>query len=67
MQQVVSQVNCNKQLKSFSFNPYSQSNNIYYVSEILKAYKHENTLARDHLINSLNQLKVLAKIRGTCI
>lgn len=65
LKQLVSQVNCSKNLKSINFDPYTpKSHHIYYVSEILRAYKEQNSLARDHLINSLHQLRTLSKIKG---
>lgn len=36
---LVTQVPHHHNLKTFEFNPYSPRNNIYYVSEVLKAYR----------------------------
>jgi hypothetical protein len=59
----VTQVPHHKELKSFDFNPYSPRHNTYYVSEIVRAYKEENSLAREHLINSMHLLKMLGRAR----
>ncbi len=64
LKQIVSQVSCNKNLKIFAFNPYSPRNHTYYVSEVVRGYKEESSLARDHLITSFQQLKALKRIKG---
>lgn len=64
LKHLVSQVNCKKNIKILNSDPYLVKNHIYYVSEIIRAYKEQNSLARDHLINSHRQLKALQKIRG---
>jgi hypothetical protein len=60
---VVSQVTCKKNLKPLSFDPYSPRHNVYYVSEIVRAYKEEISLAREHLISSIQFLKMLGRSR----
>lgn len=48
-------------LTTFHSNPYSPRHNVYYVSELVRAYKDEQSLAKEHLLNSLNILKMLEK------
>lgn len=43
----------------FNSNPYSPRHNTYYVSELVRAYLDERSLAREHLTSSLNILKIL--------
>lgn len=60
---MVSQVNYKKNLKPFAFDPYSPRHNTYYVSEVVRAYKEENSIAREHLVNSIQLLKMLGRSR----
>lgn len=46
-----------------AFDPYSPRHNVYYVSEIVRAYKEENSLAREHLVSSIQLLKMLSRSR----
>lgn len=43
------------------FDQYSQKSNIYYVTEVVRTHKDENSIARDHLVGSLQLLKMLGK------
>jgi hypothetical protein len=63
LKEVVSQVSCKKNLKPLAFDPYSPCHNIYYVSEIVRAYREENSLAREHLVSSLQFLRMLSRNR----
>ena len=63
LKELVSQVSYEKKFKPMAFDPYSPRHNIYYVSEIVRAYKEENSLAREHLVNSIHLLKMLARSR----
>ena len=47
------------QLHTFTNNPYSPRHKIYYVSELVRAYKDERSLAREHLNTTLNILKII--------
>lgn len=38
---------------TFSQSPYSPRHNIYYVSEIVRAYKDDRSLAREHLLTTM--------------
>jgi hypothetical protein len=49
------------ELHTFNSNPYSPRHNTYYVSELTRAYLDERSLAREHLVTSLNILKMLEK------
>ena len=46
LKELVSQVSYEKKLKPMTFDPYSPRHNVYYVSEIVRAYKEENSLPR---------------------
>ena len=46
LKELVSQVSYEKKLKPMAFDPYSPRHNVYYVSEIVRAYKEENSLPR---------------------
>jgi hypothetical protein len=35
------------------YNPYSPRSNVYYVSEVIKAYQDETSLVREHINNSI--------------
>ncbi len=48
-----------KELHTFENNPYSPRHNIYYISEIIKSYKDDKSLGREHLLTSLHILKIL--------
>lgn len=63
LKEVVSQVSYKKNLKPMAFDPYSPRHNTYYVSEIVRAYKEENSLAREHLVSSMQLLKMLGRSR----
>jgi hypothetical protein len=52
-----------KELHSFEKNPYSPKHNIYYISEIIKSYKDDKSLGREHLLTSLHIFKVLETSR----
>jgi hypothetical protein len=41
-----------------NFNPYSPRHNIYYISEIIKFYKDDRSLAREHITMSAQYLKI---------
>ena len=56
---LVTQVAEHKELHTFEKNPYSPNHNIYYVSEIVRAYKEEKSLAREHLFTSLQVFRML--------
>ena len=56
---LVTQVPQHAQLHSFNTNPYSPRHNVYYVSELVRAINDERSLAREHLVTSLNILKNL--------
>ena len=56
---LVTQVPQHKELQTFNFNPYSPRHNIYYVSEIARAYKEAKSLAREHILSSMRILRVL--------
>jgi hypothetical protein len=47
------------ELHSFEKDPYSPRHNVYYVSEMVKSYLDEKSLAREHLLTSLHILKIL--------
>jgi hypothetical protein len=64
LKQMVSQVSCPKNVKAITTNPYSTRHNIYYISELVKAYLEPNSLVREHLITSFHQLKALKDVRG---
>lgn len=49
----------NRDLHSFDHNPYSPRHNMYYVSEITRAYKEEKSIAREHLLTSIQLLKIM--------
>ena len=49
----------NKELHNFDYNPYSPRHNMYYVSEITRAYKEDKSLAREHLLTSMQLLKIM--------
>lgn len=53
----------NKELHSFDHNPYSPRHNMYYVSEIVKAYKEEKSLAREHLLTSMQLLRIMEGVK----
>ena len=50
---LVTQVPERKELHTFVQNPYSPRHNIYYVSEVVRAYKDSKSLAREHVHTSL--------------
>lgn len=58
---LVTQVPEHAELKTFNSNPYSPRHNVYYVSELIRAYMDEKSLAREHLNTSLSILKMLEK------
>jgi hypothetical protein len=53
----------NKELHSLAFNPYSPRHNLYYVSEVTRAYKDEKSLVREHLLTSIHILNIMESIR----
>ena len=55
----VTQVPQFKELHTFNFNPYSPRHNLYYVSEIVRAYKEDRSLAREHILSSMHILRLL--------
>lgn len=59
LKQFVSSVPEHAELHTFDKNPYSPKHNIYYISEIIKSYRDEKSLAREHLLTSLHIFKVL--------
>jgi hypothetical protein len=50
-------------LHSFENNPYSPNHNIYYISEIIKSYRDEKSIGREHLLTSLHIMKILENSR----
>jgi hypothetical protein len=50
-------------LRTFDTNPYSPRNSTYYVSELVKAYRDELSLPREHLLTSLHIMKLLERSR----
>ncbi len=58
LKQFITQVPQHKDLHSFTQNPYSPRHSIYYVSEILRAYKEEKSLAREHILSSIEYLRM---------
>ncbi len=52
-----------KELHTFEKDPYSPKHNIYYISEIVKSYKDEKSLGREHLLTSLHIFKILENSR----
>jgi hypothetical protein len=52
-----------KELHTFEKNPYSPKHNIYYTSEIVKSYKDDKSLGREHLLTSLHIFKILDNSR----
>lgn len=59
----MTQVNEGKDYVTSNFNPYSPKHNTYYVSEILKFYKEERSLAREHITMSAQYLRIFEGIR----
>ena len=57
----MTQVPEHKELHSFEKNPYSPKHHIYYISEVIKSYKDDKSLAREHLLTSLHIFKILEK------
>lgn len=47
------------ELHTFENNPYSPKHSIYYISEIVKSYRDDKSLAREHLLTSLHIFKIL--------
>lgn len=60
---LVTQVPQQKDLKYFDSNPYSPRSSVYYVSEVAKAYKEERSIAREHLISSMQLLRTMEASR----
>lgn len=58
MKQFITQVPQHKDLHTFAHNPYSPRHSTYYVSEILRAYREEKSLAREHLLTSIEYLRM---------
>lgn len=52
-----------KELHTFEKDPYSPKHNIYYISEIVKSYKDDKSLGREHLLTSLHIFKILENSR----
>ena len=44
-------------------NPYSPRSNLYYVSEVAKTYKDDNSLAKVHIVQSLQIMRTLENTR----
>ena len=63
LRQFVSKEKEHKELHTFDHNPYSPKHNIYYISEIIKSYRDEKSLGREHLLTSLHIFKVLENSR----
>ena len=61
LKDLVTKVPEHTDLHTFNSNPYSPRHNTYYVSELVRAYKDEQSLAKEHLHTSLNILKILEK------
>lgn len=59
LKSLVTQMPERTELHAFTNNPYSPRHNIYYVSELVRAYKDERSLAREHLNTTLNILKLI--------
>lgn len=53
MKNLVTQVPEHQDYHAFSKNPYSPHHNIYYVSEIVRAYNDDRSLAREHLMTTI--------------
>lgn len=58
---LVTKVPERKELHSFDKNPYSPRHNIYYVSEIVRAYEDPKSIAREHLHTSLQIMAYFQK------
>ena len=63
LKQFVTQVPEHRELHSFDKDPYSPQQHTYYVSEIVKSYKDEKSLAREHLLTSLHIFRILGGTR----
>jgi hypothetical protein len=63
LKQFVTQVPEHKELHTVEKNPYSPKHNVYYISEIIKTYKDEKSLGREHLLTSLHIFKILENSR----
>lgn len=57
----VTQVPERQQLHTFQKDPYSPRHNIFYVSEIVRAYKDEQSIAREHIQTSLQIMAYFEK------
>lgn len=60
--EIVTSVPEHKELHAFERDPYSPKHNIYYVSEIVRAYKDVKSLAREHLQTTLQIMAYFQKI-----
>ena len=60
---LVTSVPEHKELHTFDKNPYSPKHNVYYISEIIKSYRDDKSLGREHLLTSLHIFKVLENSR----
>ena len=54
----VTQANDGKDYVSAHFNPYSPRQNTYYVAEVLKMFKEERSLVREHIAMSAQYLRI---------
>jgi hypothetical protein len=59
LKQFVSSMPEHAELHTFEKNPYSPKHNIYYISEIIKSYRDDKSLAREHLLTSLHIFRTL--------
>ncbi len=60
----MTQVNEGKDYVGCNFNPYSPKHHTYYVSEILKFYQEDRSLAREHIAMSAQYLKIFNNIKA---
>lgn len=54
----VTQVTEGENYQPCNTNPYSPRHNLYYISEIIKYYKNDRSLAREHITMSAQYLKI---------
>lgn len=59
----MSQIPEPKAVHHLTENPYSPRSNVYYVSEVAKTYKDDNSLAKVHIVQSLQILRTLENTR----
>jgi hypothetical protein len=63
LKQLVTSMPEHKDVHTFERDPYSPKHNIYYISEIIKTYKDDKSLGREHLLTSLHIFKILENSR----